>query len=207
VLLKKGYYRFTLANGLQVAELTYQAAGWSNPRRCVVVRKHKTLWPELPGKEIKGLQPALFEDEAEYRNYRYSAFYTDLDLPAAEIWRLYRGRADSENRIKELKTDFGLDSFNLDAFYATEAALSVAILAYNLYALMRLTLGPGKTRHTLSVMRFKHFAIAGYMQLRNGKRTLVLSLKEERRPRFERLRETVQNATFPLTVEPIFSIA
>jgi len=42
------------------------------------------------------------------------------------------GRADCENRIKELKADFGLDSFNVDYFYATGAALGFAMLAYNL---------------------------------------------------------------------------
>jgi hypothetical protein len=48
-------------------------------------------------------------------------------LPALEIWRSYRGRADCENRIKELKADFGLDSFNGNDFYATEAALGFTI--------------------------------------------------------------------------------
>jgi hypothetical protein len=43
-------------------------------------------------------------------------------LSAEELWRLYRGRADCENRIKELKYDFGGDSFNLKSFWATEAA-------------------------------------------------------------------------------------
>jgi IS4 transposase len=49
-----------------------------------------------------------------------------------DVWRFYRGRADCENRIKELKADFGLDAFNLHDFRATEAVLSFAMLAYNL---------------------------------------------------------------------------
>jgi hypothetical protein len=44
-------------------------------------------------------------------------------MPALEVWRLYRGRADCEKQIKELKADFGLDSFVLRDFWATEAAL------------------------------------------------------------------------------------
>jgi len=28
-------------------------------------------------------------------------------LPAEQIWKIYRQRADAENRIKELKYDFG----------------------------------------------------------------------------------------------------
>ena len=53
------------------------------------------------------------------------------------VWRGYRGRADCENRIKELKADFGLDNFALNAFGATEAALSFAMLAYSLIRLFR----------------------------------------------------------------------
>ncbi len=32
-------------------------------------------------------------------------------------------RGDAENRIKELKADFGAESFNLKGFFPTEAAL------------------------------------------------------------------------------------
>lgn len=40
-------------------------------------------------------------------------------------------------RIKQLKADFGLDAFNLQDFWATEAALGFAMLAYNLMSLFR----------------------------------------------------------------------
>jgi hypothetical protein len=33
---------------------------------------------------------------------RYGAMVTNLSLQTAEIWRSYRGRADCENRIKEI---------------------------------------------------------------------------------------------------------
>jgi hypothetical protein len=62
---------------------------------------------------------------------------TDLDLPSEEPWRLYLGRANCENRIKELKDDFGGDSFNLKSFWAAEAALLTVMLAYNLMNLSR----------------------------------------------------------------------
>ena len=50
---------------------------------------------------------------------------------------MYRGRADCENRIKELKYDFDGESFNLRDFWATEAALLTVMLAYNLMSLFR----------------------------------------------------------------------
>lgn len=88
--------------------------------------------------QATGKQLSLFSEEEIYRKYRYSAYVTNMKLPAPEVWRLYRGRGDAENRIKELKYDFGFDSFNLNDFYATEAALTFAMIAYNLMSLFRM---------------------------------------------------------------------
>ena len=46
------------------------------------------------------------------------------------VWTMYRGRADCENRIKEIKEDFGFDNFNIQDFAATEAALNFVVVAY-----------------------------------------------------------------------------
>ncbi|MBV6479579.1 MAG: hypothetical protein HGGPFJEG_02365 [Ignavibacteria bacterium] len=62
---------------------------------------------------------------------------TNLDLPCEQIWNIYKQRADTENRIKELKYDFGFDSFNMKDFYATEACLNIAMIVYNLMSLFR----------------------------------------------------------------------
>ena len=93
----------------------------------MIVRQKIKDRPQATGKQL-----SLFPEEEIFRNYRYSAYVTNLKLPPAEVWRLYRGRGDAENRIKELKYDFGFDSFNLNDFYATEAALTFAMIAYNL---------------------------------------------------------------------------
>ena len=45
----------------------------------------------------------LFQDENYYRQYRYSAYITNLTLSATDVWQLYRGRGDAKNRIKEPK--------------------------------------------------------------------------------------------------------
>ncbi|WP_175491993.1 transposase [Nitrosomonas sp. Nm34] len=80
---------------------------------------------------------SLFADDPVFAQYRYSAWVTDMDLPAAELWRLHRGHTDRENCIKELKYDFGGQSFNPVDFLATEAALMTIMLAYNSMNLFR----------------------------------------------------------------------
>lgn len=70
-------------------------------RRLIVVGQSVTR-KQAPGKNL-----SLFADDPDMQGWRYGAFVTTLDLPAVEIWRAYRGRTDGENRIKELKADFG----------------------------------------------------------------------------------------------------
>ncbi len=61
-----------------------------------------------------------------------------MKLSAPDIWRIYRGRVDAENRIKELKYDFGFDSFNLKNFFAREAVLIFVMIAHNLMSRFRM---------------------------------------------------------------------
>lgn len=165
--------------GIEICEQMYKSNSWNKPRRMVIVRQRIKERPQAPGKQL-----SLFLEEEIHRNYRYSAYVTNMNLAPAEVWRIYRGRGDAENRIKELKYDFGFDSFNLQGFYATEAALTFAMIAYNLMSLFRTFLLQEKTQKTLSTLRFKTFAIGAYFQKLNGKLVLKIALNKKRRAWF-----------------------
>ncbi|MBF0329606.1 MAG: transposase [Nitrospirae bacterium] len=129
----------------------------------------------------------LFAEDVEISNYRYGCFVTSLELPAHLVWKLYRMRADAENRIKELKYDFGADSFNVNGFSATEAAMNCVMLAYNLMSLFRQVVVCGKVQPTLKTMRYKIFANGGYVIKEGNKRILKLCMAMKRRQWFEGL--------------------
>ena len=171
-----------LDTGIEICEQMYQSQSWIKSRRVVIVRQRIKDRPQAPGKQL-----SLFMEEEIYKNYRYSAYVTNLKLAPAEIWRLYRGRAEAENRIKELKYDFGFDSFNLKDFYATEAALTCAMLAYNLMALFRTFVLQEKTQKTLSTLRYSTFAIGAYFEKVNNKLILKIALNRKRRAWFSGL--------------------
>jgi IS4 transposase len=121
----------------------------------VVVRQKLKERPKAPGKML-----SLFPEDEVHKNYRYSAYFTNLEFAPAEIWRLYRGRGDAENRIKELKYDFGFDSFNLNGFFPTEAALTFVMIAYNLMSLFRTFVLQEKTQKKLiCISVFYHTAV------------------------------------------------
>jgi hypothetical protein len=69
-------------------------------------------------------------------------------IRAADVERNHRTRGDAENRIKGLKQDFGAGSFNLKAFFPTEATLIFAMIAYNLMAIFRIFVLQEKTQKT-----------------------------------------------------------
>jgi hypothetical protein len=162
--------------GLEFAEFQYQGIYWPKARRMVVVRQELKRRPQALGKNL-----------IEVPGYKFSAFVTTLELPPADIWRLYNGRSDSENRIAELKADFGLNGFCLDPFYATEAALRGVMLAYNLMSLFRQALLQAPTAIKLSTMRFQCFALGSWIGRQGRRKVLRISLDARRRPWFEGL--------------------
>ena len=169
---------WALETGLELTELRYQANGWQAERRLIVVRQ-SVKRKAAPGKTL-----SLFADDPDIQGWRYGAFVTSLDLPMVEVWRTYRGRADCENRIKELKADFGLDAFNMRDFWATEAALGFAMLAYNLMSLFRQAVLRSRIQHTLSTLHGLVLAIGGSWHLDASQSKLMLSVPRQKRAWF-----------------------
>lgn len=87
-----------LDNGIEITEFEFQAQDWLKPRRMVAVRQQIKQRPKAIGKQL-----SLFEYNMEINGYRYTCYTTTLKLSDPDVWRLYRGRANCENRIKELK--------------------------------------------------------------------------------------------------------
>ena len=75
------------------------------------------------------------------------------------MWRYYNGRATCENVIKELQAGFALPTLCLEGFWASEAALSLASLTYNLIVLFERHLG-WQQKVTLRNLRFWLFVTA-----------------------------------------------
>ena len=94
-----------------VAETVFQSKSWSRARRLVLIRQRNRKEDFVRGRE-------LFDDPA----YAYQAILTDRTDAPEEVWRFYRGHAEIENQIRELKWDYGIDGFCQKKFFATEAA-------------------------------------------------------------------------------------
>ena len=188
------------AEGIEIAHFDYQCSTWQRPRRVVAIRQHIGQREQTTGKTL-----SLFGNDPIYQQYRYSVLTTNLKLPALIIWRTYRGRADCENRIKELKYDFAADSFCLNDFFATEACLNTVMMAYNLMSLFRQTLLKTKPRHTLKTLRYKLFNTASYITHEGRKNILKMALDMKRRAWMTGLWEQSSNLDLPAQFSAIFS--
>ena len=190
---EKSYLR--LDDGIEISDTMYQSPGWKKPRRMIIVRQEISVRPNSAGKQLR-----LFGEEEVYKNYRYSCFITNLTLSAKMIWYAYRNRADAENRIKELKEDFGAGSFNIDDFFATEAALNFVMMGYNLMSLFRQAILNTKIHQQLKTLRYRVFAIGSYIIKDGNDRILKLSLAMKRRRWFEGIWSSTELFSWPFVV-------
>ncbi|MBX3324929.1 MAG: IS1380 family transposase [Nitrospira sp.] len=121
-----------VARGIAVADGTAALPAWHGQhRRFVCLRQTLTERPDASGRRL-----------IECPGYTYRVFVTSVPFAAELVSRMYAGRADSENRIKELKEDLSLDTFCLQSFDATDAAFRTGGVLYNLLMGFRETVLP-----------------------------------------------------------------
>ncbi len=159
--------------GTEVTELEYQSLHWPHPRRLVLIRHRVRESDE--GRVGKRL--------LEVPGYRFQALVTSWPRqthPPLAVWREYNGRADCENVIKELREGFALPTLCLEKFWASEAALSLATLTYNLTVLFQRHLG-WQQKVTIHSLRFWLFVTAGVLSHPSGKTTVKLAVPPRER--------------------------
>jgi len=168
--------------GTEVAELEYQSKNWPQPRRLVLIRHRVREDNRRGGKCL-----------LDVPGYHFQALVTSLPAathPPLAVWRYYNGRADCENVIKELQSGFALPTLCLEKFWATEAALSLATLTYNLTVLFQRHLG-WQQKVTIHSLRFWLFVTAGVLSYAQGKITIKLAIPKRERDWWRRLWEKI----------------
>ena len=173
----------SITEGLDVCNLYFKPQN-GKKRRYIIVRKKIEHYPKSGGK-------LLFDEPA----YRYSAYVTNLTLPVDQIYNIYNTRADCENRIKELKQDFGADNFCLKEFYATEASFRFIMMAYNIMALFKHQVLQSNMQ--LKTLRAYCFAIGSWITNHSNQKVLNLALPSKRRSWMDGLFRNVKQSRLP----------
>jgi hypothetical protein len=185
-----------LGMGIWITEMEFKQGGWSKPRRIIVIKQQEEVRKKSTGKKLTSLFKLEDIDKDKVYKTRYHAFVSNQELPAVEIWEQYKRRGDAENRIKELKEDFGVQGFCMDNFCATETAMRFVMVAYNLMSLFRLLTLQKQPHPRLSTLRFNCFAVGSWIE----NSTLKMSVPLKRRQWYDSLFAFIENAKLPLSL-------
>ena len=148
-----------------------------------LVVQRKAIRGQMDIQPDESTEPHLVE-EVIHKGYVYRCIATNQEtLGDSELIHWYNQRGeDSENRIKELKHDFGADTMPCGDFNANALYFSICGLAYNLFALMRQLLPGQYSHHRVMTIRWRLYALAGkvvqtgrqlYLKLQDDARTLL----------------------------------
>jgi len=172
LLRKETIWQPSAVPGTDVAEMIYRGARWSRDRRIILIRHRLGTRARAGGKML-----------IDCPGYAYQALVTSLpsDVAPIEVWRDYNGRAGIENVIKELVYGFGLPKLCCKSFWATEAALSLAVLTYNLSVLFARHLG-WLDKVTIGTLRFRLFSTAGILSHAQGTTHIKMGIPLQNRP-------------------------
>lgn len=159
------HWEKTELDGFEVQEAFHEQPG----RRLILIRQRIAERPQAGGK-------LLVDTPA----YRFQALWTNLParFSPLQVWRRYNGRADVENRIKELGEQFGIKRLAVKNFWGTEAMHHLAIAAYNLCVLLQRKLGQLE-KCELNTLRWRLFARAAVWSKKAGKPTLKFAVRGE----------------------------
>ena len=103
----------------EFGETQYAAKSWKKKERRVIMKAEVV---RLDGREPK--------DNARF-------VVTNLLHKPENVYRIYRGRGDSENRIKELKNDLEMDRTSCSSFWANQLRVLLTATAYVLFQEMQ----------------------------------------------------------------------
>lgn len=131
-------------------------------------------------------QGSLFEREPFYH-----VVASNREESAEQTLTWYHQRGEhSENRIKELKLDFGMERMPCGQFEANALFFAVGVLAYNLYKLFVHTVLPDSWRSQRALsLRYRFYAVAGMVVCTGGR--LLLRVHREAHEMFTRVRGAV----------------
>jgi len=164
-------------------------------RRIIILRHRLSERPEAAGGKRL----------LEVPGYRFQALVTNLphSYDVLAVWRRYNGRADSENRIKEIGSQFGVKGLCCKKFWATQAVCQLAIWAYNLCVLLQRELGL-LDKVELNTLRWRLFCRAAVWSRAQGRPTLKLAVRgQPARKWCVKLVEKLRNLLPPLNCDAV----
>ena len=136
-------------------------------------------------------------EELNKQGYMYRGVATnDNEKSDSDIIHYYNQRAeDSENRIKELKLDFGGDTMPCSDFKANRLYFLICSMSFNLFALMRHLLPEELSHHRMKTIRWRVYAMAAKV-VKTGRKWFV-KLEAKNQAMLEKVMQSLRRFEAP----------
>ena len=175
--------------GWGVADFQYKPQKWKQSHRFIVVRRPVEEDPEQAD------QLTLFQ----LGRFKYSAYVTNLDLKAENIWRTYHSRANVEKSIRELLYHLALNKIPTQEWTANVAFFQMLLFAYNLvHWFTRLCLPEEYLHATVETIRTDFLVLPGKLSCRGGRNVLQLPRDYHYREEFLGAAKKVEKLRLPV---------
>ena len=154
--------------GQDTTRMTHWIGDYEKPFTLVIQRKR------IKGQVELDLDDKESNEQVYSQGYIYRAIATNReDWSDHQVVHWYNQRAeDSENRIKELKLDFGGDTLPCSDFTANTLYFLISALSFNLFALMRQLMPEELAHHRAMTIRWRLYAIAAKV-VKTGRKLFV----------------------------------
>ncbi len=161
--------------GWQGVESSLQLAGWSRPRRVIVLRHRLATASPSPPHAAKKQQLLPFEQtlpQADF--YEYAVLVTSLVEEIFTLAQHYRDRADAENAFDELKNQWGWGGFTTQDLTRCQITARIVAQVYNWWSIFLRLAFPGKHLEGISSRPLLLYAIGKQTQ-HSGQTTLTVT--------------------------------
>ena len=174
--------------GWGVADFKYKPQKWAEAHRFIVVRRPVEEYPD----EVDQLTLI------QVGRFKYSAYISNLDLKAENIWRAYHSRANIEKSIRELLYHLALNKIPTQEWTANVAFFQMLLFAYNLvHWFKRLCLPKEYFRVTVETIRNDFLVLPGRFTCRAGRNVLQLPRDYHHREIFLEAAKRIEHLRLP----------
>ena len=130
--------------------------------------------------------------------FKYSAYVTNLELKAGNVWRAYHSRANIERSIRELLYYFALNKIPTQEWTANVAFFQMLLFAYDLvHWFKRLCLPEDYLHATVETIRNDFLVLPGKLTCRAGRNVLQLPRDYHHRSIFLEAAKKIQRLCIP----------
>ena len=187
-----------VGQGWQACEDLLQLAGWTQPRRVIVMRRPRKaeLVVEVKGEVKRGRKPKArepaqaelhFIDENEpVKSWEYAVLVSNADYTLENMGQLYRDRADCENGFDEIKNQWGWGGYSTHDIERCALSARAVALIYNWWS-WYVRLAHPKTRLEAITSRPKLLNAVGRLTRHAGQQKILLTITHEAAAQIKRL--------------------